>query len=109
MNLKKSQKFAFFDAKKIEMPLMIRPFKDGDYFYPFGMGKNKSPEKPGKKKVSKFFKDIKLNQIQKDNTPILFSGEKIIWVVGQRIDQRFAITSSTKEVICFTIVNEPNL
>lgn len=107
MNLKSSPRYAFLDAEKIKLPLKVRNIEEGDYFYPFGMGKNKSPEKPGKKKIAKFFKDLKLNQIQKENIPILFSGEHIIWVVGQRIDQRFAVTSATKEVICFTIVKTP--
>jgi tRNA(Ile)-lysidine synthase len=99
MNMKRSSRYAWFDAEKVTWPLTIRYWREGDYFYPFGMGKRKDPEKPGKKKLSKYFKDEKLTPVQKEHTPVLLSGEKVLWLVGQRTDDRFKVTSSTKKVL----------
>jgi tRNA(Ile)-lysidine synthase len=103
VNIKQHPRYAYFDAATIQHPISLRYPKTGDYFYPFGMGKIKNPEKAGKKKLSKFFKDIKLPVAEREATPLLFSGDKLAWVVGQRTDDRFKITDTTKEVICLVI------
>ena len=103
--LKQSANYAFFDLDKIEFPLTIRYWKPGDYFYPFGMTKQNS-DKIGKKKLSKYFKDEKFSVNQKENLPVLFSGEKMIWLVGHRIDDRFKVTEETKIVLKLKIVKQ---
>ena len=103
LHIKKSEQYAFLDADKITLPLLITYPQTGDYFYPYGMGKQKNSEKVGKKKLNKFFKDISLPIAVRERTPIIKSGEKIIWVVGYRIDDRFKITEDTKEAIVFHI------
>lgn len=103
VNMKQHPRYAYFDAKAIKLPISIRYPKTGDYFYPFGMGKAKNPDKTGKKKLSKFFKDIKLPLAEREATPLLFSGERLAWVVGQRMDDRFKISDTTKDVICLVI------
>lgn len=84
--------FAYIDYAQLQFPLTIRYKRPGDYFYPFGM-KNK------KKKVSKFFKDLKLNLAAKEDVLILLSGERIAWVVEHRTDERFKITTSTTKLL----------
>lgn len=88
--LSNSNSVAAFDSSKIHFPLLLRKWKVGDYFYPFGMKK--------KKKLARFFIDNKLSKIQKENIWVVECNQTIIWVVGHRIDDRVKITSQTKEV-----------
>jgi tRNA(Ile)-lysidine synthase len=86
-----SAEAANLDLHKITFPLTLRKWHHGDVFHPFG--------RDHKKKLSDFFTDCKLSLDEKENTWILCSGEKIVWIVGHRIDNRFRITSKTKEVL----------
>ncbi|HNA38192.1 MAG TPA: hypothetical protein PLR84_01725, partial [Chitinophagales bacterium] len=106
VNIKTSNRYAYFDADKIELPLIIRYAKEADYFYPFGLSKPKTPGKAGKKKLSKYFKDEKFTLLEKENTPIIFSGEKVIYLVKHRIDDRFKISEKTKNVLKMVIIDD---
>jgi len=89
-------KTIFVDSKLVKFPLLLRKWKDGDYFYPFGMN--------GKKKVSKFFKDEKFSLPKKENTWILCSENNIIWIVGERMDDRFKVTENTKTILKIELI-----
>lgn len=88
----KNPKIACFDAEKIKFPLTIRNWQAGDYFYPIGMKKNK-------KKISDFFINQKMSAKQKKECLLLVSGNQIAWVIGQRPDERFKITSLTTQIL----------
>lgn len=92
LKIKPDAAFAYLDKSKLEFPLIIRHWKQGDYFYPFGMGMKK-------KKVSKFFKDIKMPLHQKETVWVLESNKKIAWVAGHRLDERFKVTDKTTAVL----------
>lgn len=93
-SLVKDENTACLDFEKLDFPLIIRPWADGDQFVPFGMN--------GRKKISDFLTDKKVPYSEKEETFVLTSGEKIAWVVGHRIDQRFKVTEETKRIFIGT-------
>ena len=82
---------ACIDSEKVSFPLIIRKWKAGDYFYPLGMKQ--------KKKLSNYFIDNKYSILDKENILIMESDGKIVWIIGDRIDNRFRITKLTKKVL----------
>ncbi len=93
----KGNNYAYLDADKLSFPLVVRRKKDGDYFYPLGL--NKKGGQPSKKKINKYLKDKKISAIDKENSWVLCSGEKIAWLVNFRLDERFKVTEKTQNVL----------
>lgn len=81
---------AALDFHKLSFPLTLRRWNHGDLFYPLGMR--------NRKKLSDLFSDLKLSIVEKEQVWVLLSGDQIVWVAGRRIDNRFRVTSKTKEV-----------
>jgi tRNA(Ile)-lysidine synthase len=91
---RKAEKEEFFlDADRLQFPLILRPWRTGDYFYPFGMQLKK-------KKVSRFLISEKVSLQDKRNIWVLESGKRLMGVLGMRADERFKITEKTKK-ICY--------
>lgn len=90
-NLITDNNTALFDLDKITFPLIVRQWKKGDYFYPFGM--------KGKKLLSDYFIDNKFSITEKESTFLLCSGNQIMWIIGYRMDNRYRIDSYTKNVL----------
>ena len=87
----KSPIVAMLDADKVQFPLTLRHWRHGDRFHPLGM--------KGSKLLSDFFVDQRFTEAQKQNVFLLVSAKnEILWVVGQRIDDRFKVTNGTKSV-----------
>ena len=91
-----SDDIIFVDKEKLNYPLLLRKWEKGDYFYPFGMH--------GKKKLSKFFKDGKVDVFSKERQWLLCSGDAIVWVVGRRLDERFKVDGLTKKILKITFL-----
>jgi tRNA(Ile)-lysidine synthase len=89
---------AKLDFDKLQFPLVLRKWKKGDKFMPLGMRTFK--------KLSDFFIDEKYSLIAKQQQWILCSADDIIWIVGDRIDDRFKITPQTKNVYIAELLNE---
>jgi tRNA(Ile)-lysidine synthase len=92
-----SPDIACLDAEKISFPMIIRKWKFGDSFYPLGMKQSK--------KLSDYFIDKKYSVLEKEKCLILESQGSILWLINDRIDNRFRITKSTKEVLTLKIKN----
>ncbi|MDC6364845.1 MULTISPECIES: tRNA lysidine(34) synthetase TilS [Flavobacteriaceae] len=86
----------FLDKEKLNFPLVLRNWEKGDYFYPFGM--------KGKKKLSKFFKDEKVDIISKEKQWLLCSNDEIVWVLGRRADERFKVDDTTQDIVKITLI-----
>jgi tRNA(Ile)-lysidine synthase len=95
LQIDKSANCAQFDFDKLAFPLILRKWRHGDSFIPYGM--------KGRKKLSNFFSDNKYSLIDKERQWILTSGNEIIWIVGRRIDNRFKIDHHTQHVYCIKI------
>ena len=78
------------DSLMLKFPLTLRVWKAGDYFYPLGM--------EHRKKLSDFFIDRKVNLFDKENICVLTSENKIVCILGHRIDDRFKVTEETKKI-----------
>lgn len=87
-----SKEAAYIDVSKLTFPLILRPWKAGDYLYPLGMGMKK-------KKVKKLLTDLKLPIHEREQVWVLESDKKLVWVCGIRIDERFSVEKNAKEIL----------
>ncbi len=86
---------ALVDADKASFPFTIRKRQPGDHFYPLGFGK--------RKKLQDFFVDQKIPREERDSIAIVTKEDKVVWIVGHRMDERFKVDKDTKGVIKFRI------
>jgi tRNA(Ile)-lysidine synthase len=76
------------DASRVPSPLRVRRPKPGDRFRPLGMR--------GTKKLGDFFTDEKVPRSARSGVPLVAGGDAIVWVIGYRPDDRFAVGQRTK-------------
>ncbi len=81
---------AALDFNKLHFPLKLRHWKKGDKFVPLGM--------KGAKKLSDYFVDRKFSRFQKEQVWLLCSGDDIVWIVNERINDRYKLSNMTKTV-----------
>lgn len=86
---------ATLDASQVRFPLTLRTTQEGDRFQPFGM--------KGKKLVSDFLTDQKLNILEKRRQLVLTDASgTILWLVGLRIAEPFRVTDATSVCLRLT-------
>ena len=87
---------ASLDAGLVSFPLIVRPVRPGDRFTPYGM--------KGSRLLSDFLTDRKLSVFDKRRQLVVTDANgDIVWVVGQRTDQRFSISHETTRVLLLSI------
>jgi tRNA(Ile)-lysidine synthase len=92
-----SPEVAQLDYDQLTFPLQLRKWQVGDRFHPLGM--------KGSKLLSDFFVDQKMSTFQKEACQVLTtSDDRIVWVIGRRIDDRFKVTDKTKTILKVQIV-----
>ncbi len=78
--------------------LLVRSWKPGDFFYPFGFGK--------RKKLQDFFTDLKVPRDERYSIPVVEEGGSIVWVTGFRMDDRYKVEKDTKRFLILRIEDE---
>lgn len=90
--LSKKEDEEFLCLSSQDFPLILRPMREGDYFYPLGMNRKK-------KKLGRFLRDQKMPLSQKPEVWILESRHRIVWVLGHRIDERFKLVENAGSIV----------
>lgn len=92
---------ALLDKAKISFPLCVRRWQAGDKFKPLGMNQFQ--------KVSDFLTNIKTDLATKNRTFALLDAKgDIVWVINNRIDNRFKIDNNTDNVLKITYLQTDN-
>lgn len=95
-SLKCTKGQALFDADKVDLPLSLRKWRNGDRFVPFGM--------KGSRLISDYLKDEHLSLIEKEGVWLLTDAhDRVLWVVGMRADGRFSVTNSTTSILMVSL------
>lgn len=84
------------DADRLQFPLVWRKWRSGDIFQPLGM--------KGMKKVSDYLSDRKKTSWEKEQITVLCSGDRVVWLVGERLDHRFRVTEETTRLFRVKVV-----
>jgi len=82
---------AFFDLEAVTFPLTLRKWQKRDKFMPLGMKHSKL--------LSDYLIDCKVSMFEKEETYVLVSEEQIVWLVNHRIDNKFKVKPSTKNIL----------
>jgi len=95
-NISKDNFTATLDSANVKFPLLLRNVENGDRFFPFGM--------KGSKLVSKYMTDKRFSLIDKQKQMVIEDASgNIIWLVGERTDERYKITNKTTYALVISI------
>ena len=85
---------AWLDPTAMQGKWRVRPWQQGDWFIPLGM--------KGKKKISDFLIDRKISLNLKSRVWVLEVDDRIAWVIGHRVDERFKYSPMMQSVYQIT-------
>ena len=78
--------------------IKLRKWKSGDYFQPLGM--------IGRKKISDFLIDEKIDLFTKQKQMVVTANNKIIWVCGHRLSDSVKVNDNTSKFMELSLVPE---
>ncbi len=91
---------AYVDADSLCETPVLRARQTGDWLIPLGMQGHRQ-------KLTDLMINMKVPQQERSSVPILACGDRIVWVVGYRLDERFAVTESTDRVCAISVIAPP--
>jgi len=91
IDLDKNPQNAMLDMERLDFPLEIRTWEEGDRFIPLGMKNSK--------KISDFLIDLKIPLLKKKSVKVLVSEGEIAWVVGLRVADWAKCTAATRRIL----------
>jgi len=83
---------AYLDAGRMTRPLLLRARQPGDVLEPLGMGGKRQ-------RLADLMINVKIPRAERDRVPLLMCGEDLVWVIGWRLDERFAVKADTRRVL----------
>ncbi len=84
------QTSAFLDLGKLKLPLLVRNRREGDRYQPLGA--------PGQKKLKEIMRAKGIPLSERDRRPVFFSGDKIIWIPGLPVSEKFKVEKGTSDI-----------
>ncbi len=91
IDLDKNPQNAMLDLERLDFPLKIRTWEEGDRFIPLGMKNSK--------KISDFLIDLKIPLVKKKRMKVLVSEGEIAWVIGLRVADWAKCTAETRRIL----------
>lgn len=89
------RKAVLIDKDLLNGEMALRKARAGDWFIPLGM--------KGRKLLSDYMTDRKFPLTKKQGQYVLTSGEDIVWIVGERLDDRYKVTDRTQKALVISL------
>lgn len=86
----------YLDWSKLNFPLHVRNRREGDRYQPL--------RSPGRKKLKEIMRAKDIPLPERDRHPVFLSGEKIVWVLGLPVSEKFKVTPETHEVFVVSVI-----
>lgn len=97
LEISDSRRNAFLDLDKLQFPVSLRKWEEGDRMQPLGM--------EGSKKISDILIDDKVPQPDKEQQLVLSDESGIQWLVGNRISEGCKVDDSTRRVLKLSLTD----
>jgi tRNA(Ile)-lysidine synthase len=91
----------YVDADSAGKPLFVRTWKNGDRFFPLGLG--------SEKKLGEFMIAARIPRDWRRNVPLVVSSSGIVWLAGYRLDERYKVGAKTKRILRLSFQRSPAL
>jgi tRNA(Ile)-lysidine synthase len=87
-----SSNVAYVDYEKLVIDdIYIRNRCSGDKFVPYGSLFNK--------KIKSYFIDLKIIKEERNEVPLFFSQNRLVWVIGYQTSENFKVTLDTQKIL----------